>query len=288
MLSIEHVIYLTSADYLRLLNHLGPLIVPSAIFPPDSGTFELPRILTASTDDFGLEVRVADSVEEVIKYWISPHQSDFSSSSISNSDWFIAAAHLLVATSNQLDEELISRLPIVCLPIAGGPMRLFDPETDNARLPKSILQYLPASEECEILSLVGEGTWTVELSPDYFQLVDSESAIKWRDLFTLAGLFTLRKIGPQKYRLGESPDDLPPLPECHSLRSSPALVGLKDPVIVDWVCPSLENLILPWIETKLRECDGPLPVELKTVCEKLATFLNRQWRESFSGYVSSH
>nr|CDS17856.1 ATP binding region ATPase [Echinococcus granulosus] len=286
-------------DYLQLLSRLGPLLSPSSIYPMDSTSLELPRLLTASDDGLGLIV--ANSSLDVINRWIVSRQPDFNLESTQDADWFIAAAQLIIHAGH-LDEVLISRLPIVCE--AAKSLKLFNPSADVAFLSPVFLKHVPDTEEHEIMSLCvetvaqndlqeGGGGSILLASSNYFsscgpslELDGPEACSKWQSLFLIAGLSTIQTLHLRKYRLSVAPAHLPPLPSTHTLKLSPALISLEgegDTVIEDWTCPGLENLVLPWIE-QTTERFG-LNKSAKVVCEKLAMLLSRNWDQSFERYA---
>ncbi|VDD79969.1 unnamed protein product [Mesocestoides corti] len=284
----------TYGDYLVLLSRLGPLLSPSAIYPMECVSPELPSLLTCSVD--GLGVTVAKSPLDVINYWIRPHQLDFDLNATENADWFIAAAQVMV-WAGQLEDSLVSCLPIVCV---GKPSpRLFHPNTDVAFPPPVLLNRYSETEENQLLSMcletMDEGEKedgaVLVASADYFKTAGFSLALdslelfeRWNDLFSKAGLSTLRSIHVRRYRLEEGPEDLPLLPATHPLRLSPALRKLGGRVVIeDWVCPGLEDVLLPWIERTVEQFG--LHDSAKVACQKLSTVLSRNWVESFEGYT---
>uniref|UniRef100_A0A158R721 DUF3883 domain-containing protein n=1 Tax=Taenia asiatica TaxID=60517 RepID=A0A158R721_TAEAS len=286
-------------DYLQLLSRLGPLISPSSIYPTDCTALELPRLLTAPEDGLGLIV--ANSFLDVVNHWIVSRQLDFDLESTQDADWFIAAAQLIVL-ADHLDEVLISRLPIVCE--TAKSLKLFNPSADVAFLSPALLKHAPDTEECAIMSLCVETMVKTELreedgdpillvSSNYFtscgpslELNGPKACTKWQSLFLTAGLSTIQTLHLRKYQLGVAFAHFPLLPSTHVLRQSPALIGLEgqgDTVIEDWICPGLENLVLPWIE-RITERFG-FNESTKVVCGKLAKLLSRNWNQSFERYT---
>lgn len=179
-------------DYLKLLSRLGPLVSPLAIYPTDCFFIDLPNILT--TSDEGLGLNVATSPLSVINYWIAPHQSDFKLASTEDADWFIAAAQLIIF-SGQLDETLISHLPIVCQ--ARNSVKLFNSYTDVAFMPPMVLKNPSEAEEYEIISQCAKNMIDENIlfaSSDYFNSCVSPQELdslcvqsRWHSLFSIAG-----------------------------------------------------------------------------------------------------
>ncbi|VDM30597.1 unnamed protein product [Hydatigera taeniaeformis] len=145
-------------DYLQLLGRLGPLLSPSSIYPADCTSIELPRFLTASENGLGLIV--AHSFLDVINHWIVSRQPDFDLQRTQESDWFIAAAQLIIL-ADYLGEELKFRLPVVCE--TAKSLKLFNPSTDVAFLPPALLKHFPDADEYDIMSLCAEALGKKEL-----------------------------------------------------------------------------------------------------------------------------
>ena len=100
------------------------------------------------------------------------------------------------------------------------------------------------------------------------------------------GLSTIQSLRLQRYRADENPSDLQLLKSDPVLRQLPSLENMEDfngIIIEDWVCPGVERLVLPWIESTLEEF-GPTD-SVKVACEHLASLLNRNWVKSFDGCV---
>ena len=177
-------------DYLKLLSRLGPLVSPSAIYPADCAVIDLPGILTGS-DDAGLGLSIATTPLSVVNQWLIPHKSDFKCRSVEDADWFIAAAQLIIL-SGQLDDKLISQLPIVCQ--ARDSVKLFNPSTDVAFLPPVVMQTSSDVEEHSLLALCTKVEEVLLASSAYFESCGASLALKslemyskWRSLFSIAG-----------------------------------------------------------------------------------------------------
>ncbi|VDN97183.1 unnamed protein product [Rodentolepis nana] len=281
-------------EYIKLLSRLGPLLSTSVVNPPEACDLNPPLMLFSTNDELSLGLAIANSPLDVISKWIIPHQFDFTLENNENADWFIAATCLLAIHGDlSKHETVISHLPIVC-EIEDGTTALYSPSKDVIFAPLKFLARLPDQEECEIMSAIlkNKGSSVLMASSKYFEsldLADEEIQERWQKLFSTVGVSTIQTLISRKY-CTERGSNISVLPENHPLRNSPVLGKISgeksaNVIIEDWDCPSLSDVILPWIEQ--ISTHSPTEELVMRVCTKLFSLLNRKWKSNFEKYTNA-